>query len=80
MHNPPHPGILLEDYLGDISFAEAARPLGVAESRLALLRDGQESVSAELAARLGMLLGTSAELWLGLQAGYDRSAASSVAQ
>lgn len=80
MHNPPHPGILLEDYLGDISLAEAARRLGVTESRLALLRDGQESVSAELAARVGMLLGTSAELWLGLQAGYDRSAASSVAQ
>jgi len=80
MHNSPHPGILLEDYLGDISLAEAARRLGVTESTLALLRDGKETVSAELAARLGMLLGTSAELWLGLQADYNCSAASSAAQ
>ena len=29
MYNPPHPGMLLDDYLGDISLAEAARkPLG----------------------------------------------------
>ena len=29
MYNPPHLGMLLDDYLGDISLAEASRkPLG----------------------------------------------------
>ena len=34
MHNPPHPGLLLDDYLGDVSIAEAARRLGVTRATL----------------------------------------------
>ena len=71
MHNPPHPGSLLEDYLGDISIAEAARRLGVTRATLSRIRNGHAAVSAEMAVRLSILLGTSAELWLGMQTSYD---------
>ncbi|MBH0007813.1 HigA family addiction module antidote protein [Salinibacterium sp. SWN1162] len=71
MHNPPHPGLLLEDYLGDVSLAEAARRLGVTRATLSRIRNGHASVTADMAVRLGILLGTSAELWLGMQTTYD---------
>ena len=71
MHNPPHPGMLLKDYLGDTSLAEAARRLGVTRATLSRIRNGHASVTADMAVRLGMLLGTSAELWLGMQTAYD---------
>ena len=71
MHNPPHPGLLLEDYLGDVSLAEADRRLGVTRATLSRIRNGHASVTADMAVRLGILLGTSAELWLGMQTAYD---------
>ena len=71
MHNPPHPGLLLEDYLGDISLSEAARRIGVTRATLSRIRNGHAGISADMAVRLGLLLGTSAELWLGMQTAYD---------
>ena len=71
MHNPPHPGLLLEDYLGEVSLAEAARRLGVTRATLSRIRHGHSAVTADMAVRLSLLLGTSAELWLGMQSAYD---------
>jgi len=71
MFNPPHPGELLDDYLGDVSLAEAARRLGVTRAMLSRIRHGHAAVSADMAVRLGALFGTSAELWLGMQSAYD---------
>jgi addiction module HigA family antidote len=71
MHNPPHPGLLLEDYLGEVSLAEAARRLGVTRATLSRIKNGHASITADMAVRLGQLLGTSAELWLGMQTAYD---------
>lgn len=71
MHNPPHPGLLLEDYLGGISLSEAARRIGVTRATLSRIRNGHAGISADMAVRLGLLLGTSAELWLGMQTAYD---------
>jgi antitoxin HigA-1 len=71
MHNPPHPGLLLEDYLGDVSLAEAARRLGVTRATLSRIKNGHASITADMAVRLGQLFGTSAALWLGMQMAYD---------
>ena len=71
MFNPPHPGELFDDYLGDVSLAEVARRLGVTRATLSRIRNGHASVTADMAVRLGELLGTSAELWLGMQSAYD---------
>jgi addiction module HigA family antidote len=69
--NPPHPGELFDDHLGDVSLAEAARRLGVTRATLSRMRNCHASVTADMAIRLGELLGTSAELWLGMPSAHD---------
>ena len=34
MHNPAHPGLVLREYLGDLSVTEAAHRLGVTRAAL----------------------------------------------
>jgi addiction module HigA family antidote len=73
MHNPPHPGEVLQDtVLGEgMSVSELARRLGVSRVALSRVVNGHAAVSAELAIRLAQLLGASAESWLRMQAAYD---------
>jgi antitoxin HigA-1 len=71
---PVHPGeVLLEDFL---------KPLGISQYRLAKEMKvyprkineivlGKRSVTADTALRLSRYFGTSAELWMNLQALYD---------
>jgi addiction module HigA family antidote len=72
MHNPAHPGEVLREYLPEsLGVTEAARRLGVTRQALSALLNGRSGVSAEMALRLESALGTSAEMWLEMQAGYD---------
>jgi addiction module HigA family antidote len=71
MFEPPHPGALFDDYLGDVSLAEAARRVGVTRATLSRIRNGHAGITAPMAVRLGELFGTSAELWLGMQTAHD---------
>ena len=71
MHNPPHPGEVLREYLGDITVTEAAIKLGVNRVTLSRLVTGSAGVSADMAYRLSASLGTSPELWAGMQLQYD---------
>ena len=71
MHNPPHPGEVLREYLGDISVTQAAAQLGVNRVTLARIVGGRAGISADMAYRLGAALGTRAELWAGMQMQYD---------
>ena len=71
MHNPPHPGEVLREYLGDITVTEAAVKLGVNRVTLSRLVTGSSGVSADMAYRLGDAFGTSPELWAGMQLQYD---------
>lgn len=71
MHNPPHPGSVLRDYLGSIPVTDAARHLRVSRVALSRILNGAAGISAEMALRLSEALGTSAELWTGMQAQYD---------
>ncbi|MEO7623856.1 MAG: HigA family addiction module antitoxin, partial [Gallionella sp.] len=50
---------------------EAAARLGVTRQTLSALLNGRAGVSAEMALRLEAALGTSAEMWVEMQAGYD---------
>lgn len=71
---PVHPGeILLEDFL---------KPLGVSQYRLAKAMHvyprkvneivlGRRAITADTALRLARFFGTSAEVWMNLQALYD---------
>ncbi len=71
MHNPPHPGEVLKEYLGEVSITEAARTLGVGRVTLSRVVTGAAGVSPDMAYRLGAAFGTSAELWAGMQLQYD---------
>lgn len=71
MHNPPHPGAVLRDYLGPLSVTDAAKHLGVTRVALSRILNGAAGISAEMALRLSEALGTSPELWLGMQTQYD---------
>ena len=70
----PHPGeILLVDYLEPmgISQNQLARSMRVPANRIHAIVHAERAITAETALRLGQALGTSAELWLGLQMEYD---------
>ena len=72
MHNPAHPGEVLREYLPDgVSIGEAAARLGVTRQALSALLNGRAGVSASMALRLEGALGTSAEMWLNMQANHD---------
>jgi addiction module HigA family antidote len=72
MHNPAHPGEVLRDYLpAGLAVTEAARRLGVTRQALSALLNGRAGVSAEMAIRLEAGLGTSAEMWIGMQTAFD---------
>ena len=72
--NPIPPGeILREDFLRPMGLTHAAlaAAMDVSQGRISEIVHGRTRVSAELALRLGKALGTSADLWLGLQIEYD---------
>ena len=72
--NPFHPGeMLLEEFLrpAGISQAEFARQIGWTKARLNELVRGKRGITAESALDLADALGTSAKLWMNLQATYD---------
>ncbi|MFZ5503391.1 MAG: HigA family addiction module antitoxin [Pseudomonadota bacterium] len=71
MHNPPHPGKILREWLGDMSVTEAADRLGVARATLSRALKGASGISADMALRLEAALGTSPEMWMGLQDDYE---------
>jgi addiction module HigA family antidote len=76
MHNPPHPGSVLREYLGELPVTAAAEHLGVSRVTLSRVLNGAAGISADMALRLSEALGTSADLWMGMQAQYDLWAAS----
>lgn len=71
MYNPAHPGEVLREYLGDITVTEAADRLGVTRAALSRILNGANGISADMGLRLQDALGTSAEMWLGMQKQYE---------
>jgi len=73
MRNPPHPGASIRFELEDagISIAQFAKALGVTRQQLYNVINGKSAISAEMAMRLELGLGGTAEGWLRLQATYD---------
>jgi addiction module HigA family antidote len=72
MHNPAHPGEVLREYLPKkLPIGEVADRLGVSRQALSALLNGRAGVSAEMALRLEAALGTSAEMWVQMQAARD---------
>jgi len=72
--NPFHPGeILLEEFLrpAGMTQSELAHKLGWTRARLNELIKGKRGITADSALDLARAFGTSAKLWMNLQATYD---------
>jgi len=74
MMNPPHPGETIRELclepLG-LSVTAAAEGLGVTRKTLSELLNGHSGISTEMAVRLSLGFGGSAESWLLQQNLYD---------
>ena len=74
MFNPPHPGeFIAQTYLEGtaLSGRVLAGKLGVTPSTLQRILSGSSGISPEMALRLSIVLGRSAESWLAMQDTYD---------
>lgn len=74
MKNPPHPGAFVRDEILEplgLSISRAADVLGVRRATLSDLANGNAALSAEMALRFEKAFGTSMDLLLRMQAGYD---------
>ena len=73
MARPVHPGEILKEELEfrGLSASRLAIELRVPANRITRILNGERPVSADTALRLARYFGTSAELWVRLQASYD---------
>jgi len=71
MHNPPHPGKVLREFLGDIDVTTAAKHLQVSRAALSRVLNGSAGISADMSLRLSAALGTHAAIWYELQTDFD---------
>jgi antitoxin HigA-1 len=69
-----HPGIMLrEDFLEamDIKPGALAAAIGVDRAAIKKIIEGKRAITAEMALRLSIFFGTTAEFWMNLQSDYD---------
>jgi antitoxin HigA-1 len=72
MYNLPHPGEVLREWIPEeMTITEAASALYVARVTLSKILNGNVGMAAEMSLRLAKWLGTSPDLWMGLQIQYD---------
>jgi len=75
MHNPPHPGELIKEIIGEdglnLTITDAAEAFGISRKTLSTIINGRAGISPEMAIRLSISLKTSPESWLNMQQSYD---------
>ena len=74
MKTPPHPGRSIMDACLvplTLTVTEGARVLGVARHTLSRVINGRAGISPDMAIRLEKAFGSSADVWLRMQAAYD---------
>ncbi len=71
---PVHPGeVLAEDFMAPVGLTanQLALSLRIPANRITAIIAGKRGITADTALRLARYFGTSAEVWMGLQADYD---------
>lgn len=73
MFNPPHPGEVLKDgvMVEGVTVTGLAKQLGVTRVALSRVLNAHAGISADMAIKLALVFGGSAESWLYMQANYD---------
>ena len=75
MHNPVHPGRVLEELVlkdRNIGISEFAKKIKITKIKLNNVIVGRSSITPDIAVRLSVVLGTSIDLWLNMQNAYDK--------
>ena len=70
---PVHPGEVLQDILRDagLNANSLALALRIPANRIGAILKGERGITADTALRLARYFGTSAQMWMNLQAQYD---------
>ena len=79
MFDPAHPGELIRETLNGLqeetgkklTVEQVATGLGTTRKTLSAIINGKQSISPEMALRLGKAFNTTAEFWLHTQENYD---------
>ena len=72
MYNPPHPGEVLREWLPEgMTVTSAAKELQVSRVTLSKVLNGNGGITAQMALRLSAWLGTSPDVWMGMQTQFD---------
>jgi antitoxin HigA-1 len=73
LHNPAHPGEIIHEHMEGLGLTVSALAAHLKSTRANLSRiiHCRTGVSAEMAVRLSEACGTSAEVWIRMQANYD---------
>ena len=71
MFNPPHPGKMLREFLGEMDVTSAAKKLHISRTTLSRILNCNAGISADMSLRLSDALGTHDSLWYEMQMGYD---------
>ena len=79
MFNPAHPGELIRETLEGLheetgkkkTVEQVAAGLGTTRKTLSAIINGKQSISPEMALRLGKAFNTTAEFWMHAQKNYD---------
>jgi|ERR1035438_6449470 addiction module HigA family antidote len=70
---PIHPGEHLREFMDDFELTanQLAKALHVPANRITAIVNGTRGITAETALRLARYFGTSAQMWVNMQAHYD---------
>jgi addiction module HigA family antidote len=70
---PIHPGEHLKEFMDDfgLTMNQLAKALHVPANRITAIVNGTRGITGKTALRLGRYFGTSAEMWVNMQAHYD---------
>ncbi len=72
MHNPAHPGEVLREWLPEgMTVTSAAKELQVSRVTLSKVLNGNGGITAQMALRLSAWLGTTPDVWMGMQTQFD---------
>lgn len=72
MHDPAHPGEVLRKWIPEeMTVTQAAKALQISRVTLSKVLNSKASVTAGMALRLSAWLGTTPDVWLGMQTQWD---------
>lgn len=72
MHNPAHPGEVLREWLPEeMTVTQAAKELQISRVTLSKVLNAKAGITAGMALRLSAWLGTTPDVWLGIQTQWD---------